>query len=176
MQATMSYRGLWLCHYKMAYCNKLCSIVQYFALALLENADLPSAASFAEWQKSGTRRSHSLPSAGPGGTRQSLALGKEWLCRVPQSARHSAKGGTRQKPSLPSATLGKEWHSTKKWHLTAEPAHAVNFFLKKFFAECRPWHSAKRAFAECWPWNMWRCLGFRHPTSQLDRNLLNFLP
>ena len=27
---------------------------------------------------------------------------------MPQSARHSAKGGTRQKPSLPSATLGKK--------------------------------------------------------------------
>jgi len=51
--------------------------------ALRENADLPSAVSFAECQKPGTRRSHSLPSAGPGGTQQSLALGKEWLCRVP---------------------------------------------------------------------------------------------
>ena len=24
--------------------------------------------------------------------------------------------------------------------------------------------------------NMWRCLGFRHPVSQLARNLMNFLP
>ena len=62
------------------------------------------------------------------GTRQRAALGKSPLCRV----QHSAKNGTRQ----------------KKWHLTAEPAHAVKF-KKKIFAECRPWHSAKRAFAEC---------------------------
>ena len=162
--------------------------------SLRENADLPSAASFAECQKSGTRRSHSLPSAGPGGTRQSLALGKEWICQVPQSARHSAKGGTRQKPSLPSATLDKEWHSAKKWHLTAEPAHAVKL-KKKSLPSAGPgtrqrgplpsakalhsvkipslpsatsWHSAKD--------HMWRCLGFRHPTSQLARNLLTFLP
>ena len=118
---------------------------------------MPSPANFAECQKSGTRRSHSLPSVGPCGTRQSLALGKEWLCRVPQSSRHSAKGlfaecNTRQRVAL-----------DKKWHLTAEPAHAVNFFKKNLTAWagsavkchffCRVpgtlWHSAKLLFAEC---------------------------
>ena len=110
---------------------------------------MPSAASFAECQKSGTRRSHSLPSPGPGGTRQSLALGKQWLCRVPQSARHSAKGGTRQKPSLSSATLGKEWHLAKKMALDGRARPRRQILKKIFFVECRPWHSAKRAFAEC---------------------------
>ena len=92
---------------------------------------MPSAASFVECQKLGTRRSHSLPSAGPGGTRQSLALGKEWLCRVPQSVRHSAKGSTRQKPSLSSATLGKEWHLAKKMALDGRARPRRQIFFKK---------------------------------------------
>ena len=53
--------------------------------------------------KSSTWQRVALPSAP-----ECPALGKSPLCRV----QHSAKSGTRQ----------------KKWHLTAEPAHAVKFF------------------------------------------------
>jgi hypothetical protein len=43
-----------------------------------------------------------------------IALREERLSRVPQSAWHSVKSGTRQRPSSPSATLGEERHSEKK--------------------------------------------------------------
>jgi hypothetical protein len=64
-------------------------------------------------------------------TRQRCTLGEQWLCRVPQSSWHSAKSGTLQRPSLPSATLGKEWHSAKK-SVTSRPLGK-----EACFAECQ---------------------------------------
>ena len=79
-------------------------------------------------------------------------LTKKWVKKTKIFLLRSVGPSTRQRVALPSATecptLGKGRHSAKKWHLTAESAHAVKF-KKKIFAECRPWHSAKRAFAEC---------------------------
>jgi len=66
-------------------------------------------------------------------TRQRIALGKEWLCRVPQRARHSAKHATRQRHSLPSATLGKERTRQNARQLPAYPAHAVTIFKKNVY-------------------------------------------
>jgi len=82
---------------------------------------------------------------------------------------HSAKSSTRQRVALPSATecpaLGKGRHSAKalfaecntrqrvalgkKMALDGRARPRRQIFLKKFFAKCRPWHSAKRAFAKC---------------------------
>jgi len=66
-------------------------------------------------------------------TRQSLALGKSRLCRVP---RHSAK-----------VPLGKRWPARDGGHLPSDFAECLTdgtrqifllLFLKTYFAECKP--------------------------------------
>jgi hypothetical protein len=47
-------------------------------------------------------------------TQGRIALGKEMFFRVPQCTRHSGKSDTRQRPSFPITTLGKEQHLGKK--------------------------------------------------------------
>ena len=70
---------------------------------------------------------HALPSV------ENRALGKEWLCRVPQRARRLAKHATRQRHSLPSATLGKERTQQNTRQLPVYPAHAVTIFKKNVY-------------------------------------------
>ena len=74
-------------------------------------------------------------------TRQSLALGKSRLCRVP---RHSAK-----------VPLGKRWPARDGGHLPSDFAECLTdgtrqifllLFLKTYFAECKPWALGKIFF------------------------------
>ena len=77
----------------------------------------PSVSSFPECQKSGTRGR--------------IALGEEWLSRVPQRSLHSVKSSTRERPFSPSATLGEDRHSAKK-HVTwrSTPPTPLKLFKK----------------------------------------------
>ena len=84
------------------------------------------------------------------GTRQTLALGKSGLCRVPP---HSAK-----------VPLRKRWPARDGGHLPSDFAECLTastrqfffLFLKTYFAECQPqtlgkFFFKKTYFAECQP-------------------------
>ena len=120
-----------------------------------------------------------LPSAFYRGTRQSNILPSTALGKIKHSAkvalpsaRHSAKPGSRQIWALPSAAaLGKRWPARDGGHLPSDFAECLTDGTRQIFFIFKNLFCRVPA-----PGHMWRCLGFWHPTSQLARNILNFLP
>ena len=125
--------------------------------SLQESQTLPSAKSFAECKKSGTRQRLPLPSGKPNtrqspfcrvpDTRQSQTFGNQSLRRVSATRQNKTLGKALTGQTAPMAVIYAECapSGTRQTVLLCRVPHPLALG-KDSFAECRAWHSANIFF------------------------------